>query len=191
MKNDNLTKEQVNEILQALDEVIEQGPWDDSNFLKVMGQNLRNMRDEFIQKSESSRQQLSDNDKHIAHQLALRHGRRKIYIGLYSSEGRNMLSWERIVANLPRQMISRPIYADEQDIQEMIKTKENKFNEAYVSVYISEQDILPLSADKLPVDKLGKSMLMLKDNTVNLDNVESFVHQSGSYHLSHGRLIKD
>ena len=88
-------------------------------------------------------------------------------------------------------MISRPIYADEEDIKALIRTKENKINEAYVSMYISQSDILPLPADKIPVDKLGKPLITLKDKSLSLDNINRFVHESGSYQYSQGRLVKN
>ena len=102
-----------------------------------------------------------------------------------------MQSWERILMNLPKQMISRPIYDDEADIVALIKTKENKNNEAYVSMYISQGDILTISADRTPVDKLGKSLLTLKDKSLSLDNINFFVHQTGTYQYKQGRLIKN
>jgi intracellular multiplication protein IcmQ len=87
-------------------------------------------------------------------------------------------------------MISRPIYADEEDIKALLRTKENKANEGYVSMYISQSDILPLQSDKIPVDKLGKPLLTLKDKSLSLDNINRFVHKSGIYQYSQGRLVK-
>ena len=88
-------------------------------------------------------------------------------------------------------MISRPIYADEEDVKAVLKTKENKQNEAYVAIYINQSDILPLPPDKASVDKLGKVLLSLKDKTLNLDNISRFVHLSGVYRYANGRLIKN
>ena len=87
-------------------------------------------------------------------------------------------------------MISRPIYADEEDLKDVLKIKENKINEAYVSIYINQTDILSLPSDKSSCDKLGKILLSLKDNTLNLENINRFVHQSGVYQYKHGHLLK-
>lgn len=62
---------------------------------------------------------------------------------------------------------------------------------AYVAIYISQSDILHLSADKAPVDKLGKPLLTLKDKSISLENISRFVHVSGVYRYSNGRLIKN
>ncbi len=188
---DELSEQQTDAILKALDDAIEQGPWDDSNFLKVIGKNLREIREGFLNRLTVSGQEKSKITAHLANRVALRSGQQEIFIALYSSDGANIQSWERILMNLPRQMISRPIYADEEDIKALIRTKQNKVNEAYVSMYISQADILPLQADKIPLDRLGKPLLTLKDKSLSLDNINCFVHKSGTYQYSQGKLVKN
>ncbi|WP_133128939.1 Dot/Icm secretion system protein IcmQ [Legionella nagasakiensis] len=187
---DELSEEQANSILKALDDAIEQGPWDESNFLRVIGKKLREIRERFASQVHLSDQEKEKIPSHLANRIALRSGQREIFVALYSSTGSNLSSWERIVANLPSQMISRPIYANEKDVKEIIGTKENKINEGYVSIYISQNDILPTPAEKTPVDKLGKSLLTLKDRALKLENIDRFVHISGTYKYTGGRLIK-
>ncbi|KTD55415.1 Dot/Icm secretion system protein IcmQ [Legionella quateirensis] len=187
---DRLSDEQNEAVLKALNDAIEKGPWDKSNFLKVVGKNLIEIRDGFInQLGASSRAQLKA-ESHLANRIALRSGQQEIFISLYSADGTTIQSWEKIIANLPKQMISRPIYADEADVKALLKTKENKQNEAYVAIYINQSDILQLSSDKAPVDKLGKMLLTLKDKTLNLENISRFVHISGVYKYERNRLIK-
>lgn len=186
---DELTKEQADAILKALDEAVQQGPWGASSFLRVIGKNLLEIREGFASRIKHSVQQKSNISSSIASQMALRHAQQKVYIVLYSFDGMNITSWERIVANLPRQMISRPVYSQEDDAVAIIKTKENKNNEAYVVIYIDACDILPMPIDKVPLDKLGKPLLTLKDRSLKLDNIDCFVHQSGVYHYAQGRLV--
>jgi len=188
---DELSDQQTDAILKALDEALNKGPWEESNFLKVIGKNLREIREGFASQLNATAHEKSKITAHLANRIALRSGQQEIFVALYSSDGTNIQSWERIIMNLPRQMISRPIYADEEDIKALIRTKENKINEAYVSMYISQSDILPLQSDKIPVDKLGKPLLTLKDKSLSLDNINSFVHQSGTYKYSQGRLVKN
>lgn len=190
MKNEELTKQQTDAVLQALDDAITRGPWEESNFLRVIGKQLHNIRDDFANQLDATSRTQSDINAYLANKIALRRGQKKIYIALYSTDGTNLRSWEWILVNLPRQMISRPIYTSEEDVKAIIKTKENKNNEAYVSAFINHNDILPISVDKLPVDKLGKPLLSLKDGTLSLDNLEFFVHESGTYQYLQGRLTK-
>jgi len=188
---DDLTDEQNETILKALNEAIDSGPWDKSSFLRVIGKNLTQIRDDFISLLGAKSQSQLKAESHLANRIALRSGQQEIYVSLYSADGSNIQSWEKIVANLPRQMISRPIYADEEDIKAILKAKENKMNEAYVAIYINQTDILPLSPDKASFDKLGKALLSLKDKTISLDNISRFVHHTGVYQFERGQLIKN
>lgn len=190
MKNE-LSEQQTKAILKALDNAIAQGLWDESNFLKVIGKNLREIRENFFHHLDKSGQEKANISAHMANHMALRSGQQEIFIALYSSDGGNLQSWERIITNLPKQMISRPIYAEEKDVREIIKTKEHKINEGYVSIYVNQSDLLPTPPDKTPVDRLGKSLLSLKDKSLNLENINRFVNQSGVYNYSQGRLIKN
>lgn len=186
---EKLNDEQNAAILKALNKAIEDGPWDSSNFLRILGKKLVALRDDFI------RQLGSVNQAHqerygLEKRVQLRDDQQEVYISLYSADGGNIQSWEKIIANLPRQVISRPIYAHEENIKEVLKLKSNKVNEAYVTVYINKSDILTTSVDRVLVDKLGNSLLSLKDKSVQLDNIFRFIHCSGIYRLSKGRLEK-
>src|SRR3990167_3312322 len=189
MKNE-LSKQQTDAILKILDELVEQAGWDASSFLRVIGKKLRMIRDEFFSHAEAFGFDKSKVMSHLANRVALRSGQQEVFIALYASDGANMQVWERIVINLPKQMISRPIYATEEDIHQIIRSKENKINEAYVSVYVSQEDVL-LMGDKTPQDKLGKPLLTLKDKSLKLENINRFVHASGVYRYERARLVKD
>jgi intracellular multiplication protein IcmQ len=187
---DQLSEEQIETIRKAMDEAIEKGPWDKSNFLRLIGKNLAAIRDGFLNKLGKRTQAQLKADAKLADTLAQRGNQKEVYVSLYSATGADFTSWERIVANLPRQMTSRPIYAEEEDLKGIIRQKENKMNEAYVAIYVLQTDIITLSVDKTSVDKLGKSLLTLKAGCLILDNVSRFVHQTGDYRLERGRLIK-
>lgn len=187
---DKLSTFQINAILKALNDAIEEGPWEESNFLRAIGKNLREIRDNFSDKINAVEINQSKEIAELAKRTAIRSGMKEIFVALYSSDGTKLQSWERILINLPRQMISRPIYAEEADVKAIIRTKENKNNEAYVSMYINQSDVLQLPPDKIPVDKLGKPLLTLKDRSLTLDNINQFVCSSGTYQYVHGRLVK-
>lgn len=188
---DILNDEQNKAILEALDEAIKNGPWDKSNFLRAIGKNLNEIRDDFVKKANARSREQVKTDIYLASRLALRSNQQEIFVSLYSADGSNLQSWERIIVNLPRQMISRPIYAEEEQVKALLKTKENKQNEAYVDIYINSTDIIPPHPDKAIVDKLGNTLLTLKDKTLHLENISRFVHISGVYQFSRGRLIKE
>nr|3FXD_A Chain A, Protein IcmQ [Legionella pneumophila str. Corby]3FXD_C Chain C, Protein IcmQ [Legionella pneumophila str. Corby] len=47
---DQLSDEQKETILKALNDAIEKGPWDKSNFLRVIGKKLIAIRDRFLKR---------------------------------------------------------------------------------------------------------------------------------------------
>lgn len=187
MKRD-LSEEQVRSIAQALEEAIKNGPWGESNFLRVIGKNLQDIRDTFM-KDAGHLHSNSIQDSHLAHRVALRSSQREIYISLYASDGGQLLSWERILANLPKHVTSRPIYDKEDDVKALISTKETPMNEAYAVVYVDQSCILDLPAEKMSKDKNGVNILAIKDKTIHMDNLTRFVHRNAVYRLVKGRLI--
>ena len=188
---DQISETQTNAILKALDDALANGPWDESNFLRVIGKNIQEIRDNLANEIEkNSKGSTRFSSKQDAYQPE-RSGQREVYIALYSSDGVHMQSWERILVNLPRQIISRPIYSDEEHVKTLIKSKENKLNEAYVVIYVNESDVLTVSPDKIPLDKFGKPLMALKDRSLNMENIIRFVHLSGVYSYSKGHLVKN
>lgn len=186
-----LSDQQNEAILQALDEAINNGPWEESNFLRAIGKNLNDIRENFVNQLGTRTKAQIQAETQLANRMALRSGQQEVFVSLYSADGSNIQSWERIVANLPRQMISRPIYAAEEHVKAIIKTKENKINEAYLGIFINQSGVIALPPDKALSDKLGNLLLTLKDRTLDLDNISRFVHVSGVYHYDRGRLLKE
>lgn len=187
---DILSDEQKETMLNAMDEAIKNGPWSKSRFLRAIGKNLNEIRENFVSKAHAMSSNQTQKETALVNSLVLRSGQQEVFISLYSADGNNIQSWERIIINLPKQMISRPIYTQEEHVKALLKTKENKLNEAYVAVSINKTDVIPLPPDKAIVDKLGNSLLSLKDNSLDLEHVSRFVHFSGVYQLVRGRLIK-
>lgn len=188
-----ITKQDVEKILTSLDNIIETSPWGASNFLQAVGQSLKVIRDKF--EADMNAIEASDNKAFKASNPSQKSdpllNMTQVYVGLYSSDGMNLQTWERIIQNLPRQVVSRPIYAMESDVKAMIRTKENKNNEAYVALYVNPSDILVLEKDKIPIDRLGKELLMLLDRAVDLSHVHYFVHRNVRYRFVQGQLIQE
>ncbi len=188
--NNDLTKQQIDAIIKILDDLTALGGWDSSTFMRVISKKLLAIRDDFVSKSGAYRPEKLKMTSNLANRVAMRSGQQEIFISLYSMDGANLQAWERIVNNLPKQIISRPIYADEENVNQLIRSKENKLNEAYVAIYINQSDIIPMG-DKTPTDRLGKPLLTLKDKSLSLNNINRFVHVSGVYQYLAGKLIKE
>jgi intracellular multiplication protein IcmQ len=189
--NNKLTDEQIASARAALNEALAQGPWSSSNFLTLIGKKLQQIRDDFEHSVADIDPSQTGRALDLANECLLKRSEMtKIYVSLYATDGSNVQTWERIVTNLPKQMISRPVYANEEDIVTAIRNKANPLNEAYVSMYVNPKDILVQDSDKISMDKLGKPLLALKDKAINLDNLETLTHLTGVYDFKQGRLVK-
>lgn len=188
-ESDKDENDKAQRILKVLDDTIAKEVWSQSSFLKAIGKELSKIRDsltDFIQSREQSSYKTVKSSKPSIQKDHLK----EVFISIYSSDGSHMQSWERIIANLPKQIVSRPVYIEEIDAQNWIKHKGNKVNEGYVCMLVKEQDLLQVAEDRQPKDKFGKPLLVLKDRSVDLDNIQKFVHQSGNYHFIQGHLQK-
>lgn len=189
MDDDN-NLQQAKRTLQALDEALLAGPWNETSFVVIVGKKLKLLRDDLAAKITRFEENETSTPEYVAHRAHLSASHKLVYVSLYSIEGINISSWERIIANLQRQIVSRPIYVQEEDVQNIIKTKDKKINEAYVSLYVDQADVLEVNAEKIPLDKLGKPMMVLKDKAINLQNIEFFYHITGKYRYNRGQLTK-
>lgn len=186
------TKEQVDLVLHALNTALEVGPWKETTFLRVIGKNLQKIRDDLQNELNPTVVTVNSNKApNLLDRVAARSGQKEVFISLYAAGGDNMQVWERLLGNLPKQVISRPIYANEEDVRELIRFKANNINEAYISVFVKNEDILQVPSDKIPKDRFGKALLMLKDKSIALENISRFVHTFGVYTYNKGRLIKN
>ena len=183
-----LSDEQIRAIKKVLDDAIETGPWSESNFLKVIGKNLQDIRDTFLAGVGHHGMSNTLSDSSLAHRVALRSNQKEIYISLYASEGGTLFAWERLLANLPKHVTSRPIYAEEEEVKKLIRAKDKPVNEAYVAVYVDKTDILDLPPERVTRDRYGIMLLTLKDRTIQPENITRFVHRSGVYKYVQGRL---
>lgn len=189
--NDDLPDPQTNRVLSALDEALSETCWSKSPFLTLMGKKLKAIRDDFASKQEGALDLRETETPQLkAERLERQSLMTKVFVSLYASEGANLQSWERVLQNLPGQLISRAIYADEADAVAIIRSKANSLNDAYVSLYVNPHDIINQPVDKIVTDKLGRPLLALKDKAISLDNLEQFVHRTERYSFVNGRLIK-
>jgi len=98
----------------------------------------------------------------------------KIYISLYQSEGSNIKAWQRMLKSLANYSISRPVYNDEEQVREIIRSKPERQRHAYAIVAIPQDGIIHL--EKPTVDKFNHELLTLKEGAVQLQNIIEFVH---------------
>ncbi|MCH9756818.1 MAG: Dot/Icm secretion system protein IcmQ [Gammaproteobacteria bacterium] len=191
MKKNKISEEQITAVLSAFKEALEQGPWATSALLRVIGKKLQNIHDAFETNVGLEKKVISKKEDEHHSKKKPSETQQEVFVALYSSDGANIKSWEQILINLPRQMVSRPIYAEEEDIKRAIRERGKPINEGYVVIYVDQTNILSMPTDRTPKDRLGTALLTLKDKSLQADQIVCFVHVSGVYTYTRGRLIKD
>jgi intracellular multiplication protein IcmQ len=179
-------------ILKALDEALQFGPWEESNFLQATGRKLKQIRDKFKASLnlESFASNYAEHPNHLANRIAARVGQEEVFISLYNADGNNLPKWEKIVNSLSNNIVTRPIYHLENDIRALIRSKMHKENEAYVAIYISSSDVIHVPQEKMMVDRLGHELLIAKDGAVKPENIIRFMHATGRYLFKDHKLIR-
>jgi intracellular multiplication protein IcmQ len=191
MRSNKLSDEKIKVVLAAFKEALDEGPWAHSALLRVLGKKLQSIHDLLADEVNLEKEARMEAASQHHSQQKPKETEQEVFVALYTSNGVNLQSWEQVLANLPRQMVSRPVYADEEAIKSAIRSRENPVNEAYVAVYINKADILHTPEDRTPKERQGTPLLTLKDKSFSLSQVVRFVHGSGVYTLKRGRLIKD
>jgi len=191
MNKYKVSEKQAHAVLTSLRELLDKGPWKHSAFLRVIGKKIQKIHDDFAARAGRA-QQIESHHQSIQHdqQQKRLETQQEVFVALYSSQGSDLESWEKILMNLPRQAVSRPVYAEEEAIQRVFKERRNQLNEAYVAMYIDRDTILPTPMDKIPKDRFGTDLLILKNNALKHENIIYFVHASGVYTYQKGRLKK-
>lgn len=174
-------------ILNLLDDALKEGPWDKTLFLRAAGKKLREIRDHFAQQvglDETTIQQQTPQE------AIVEPGTIEVYILIYSTDGNNIKRWQTLLSSLESYGIGRAIYRNENDIKKIIRSKDNKYNDAYACVRIKESDILPSEPGKEPKDRFGNLLVTLHERAIQLKNLTRFVHISGIYRLRNNTLEK-
>lgn len=191
MKENQLSDEQIDAILNAFRDAIDNGPWATSAFLRVLGKKLQEIFDEFESHVDVHQEAVAAKKEEHHSRKKPTESQQEVFIALYSSDGANFKTWEHIISNLPKQLVSRPVYEAEEPLKNAIRARENAVNEGYVVAYIPASSILAMPEDRMAKDKFGNILLSLKDKALSLEHVVRFVHVSGIYAYTHGRLVKD
>jgi len=165
----------------------------DSLFLKKARERIVTLLEEtedLIESNNPQKPQADEDDK--SKKDSPQPGTVKVYISLYhvspqQSESANLQSWLHTIKTLGLYNVTRPTYRLENHVRDMIESKADKQRHGYVEVMIHESDIIPI--EPTPVDSLGYEMLILKEGSVHLQNILSFVHANKNRYKVQGNNL--
>jgi len=179
-------EDEVKKFYEYYNQILANEGWDKAPFLKIMHAKLLKLKlelDELVgfdsqleleRRGETSPQPISD-------------GFIKLFIYLYTTEGKKVEAWQRLLANLDKQYISRPIYRHEADAQYAVFNAPVVHNAGYVAVWVEKKFLLEPEVG--PQDKFGHELLMLKDRAVDLTKIDYFWTNTSQYQWKLGKLI--
>ena len=153
-------------ILKTLDEAIANGPWDYNLFFKGIGKKLMDARERFVR--ELGLEVIPVKKVPKLRTRVPNCSPESMFPD--QAEGANISKWQTVINTLAGYNLTRPVYKSEIDIQEAIRFKEFKQNDAYVAVKIRKDDILKLT-EKPPVDRYGHELLVLREGAVQQENI--------------------
>lgn len=176
------------ELVEILRNLLKTGDWEASLFLRTAHKKLQGLYDQAVQ-LERQFEAKTVKSQEEEHKLKLKQGYSLIYVSLYQTDAYNLIKWENTLKNISEYSINRPIYRFEENIQAIIRSKQDSPNEAYVSIYIKSTDVIPPYAGKLIEDKLGHELLTVRENSLQPKSISEFVHQGKRYLFKNGKLL--
>jgi intracellular multiplication protein IcmQ len=180
-----LSLEQAKSIQEILNKLAQSPNFSQSTFLTLIQKQLIQLSEDFNQAVQNT-YFVEEATPQLEQELP---NHELVFISIYCSDGSNLSAWERVISNLPKQYISRPIYLREQDAQKMAKSRPIVINEGYVAVYVDKNAIFETGSDMVMQDKFGNQLLSLKDRAIDLKKVSFFWNSSKQYSLKEQALI--
>lgn len=174
-------------LLAALDKLIEKGHWDQSLFYKNILKRLHALRQSIIDSLEDEQDAFASSSS-LPEIPLQKEDYRRMYVAVYQTEGERMDRWLYLVKNLPSFSISRPVYGEEAHAEELMRAKRGR-NDAYVILWVKEQDILSPLSGALPFDRFHHALYTLKPTGVKLENLIEFVHDGKRYFFHKGQFV--
>jgi intracellular multiplication protein IcmQ len=162
--------------LAAIDRILQTGDWESSLFLRNTIRPVNNLRDKVVHLQTIL---LNEHAKQTIVAPEILAGRVPVYISLFQTEGLNLSRWAMQVRALANYVQGRPIYRVEEAVMQMIRSKLDGTNDAYVVVAIPKETIMIESTARL--DRNGCELLNLSDHAVRDSQFIEFVHQQKRY----------
>lgn len=197
-KEDEHTEKKIlKELIAALERAIERGPWQRGLLFQAIGKKLRHLRGRFARElpadsshSNEENSTLRSDGMKSSPQKSSEEDSLIVYLSLYMNAGDNIQKWEKLLGTLPSSIVTRPIYKNEEDLRAALRPKENKINDAYISVRIRATDLIHPPGNTPPMDRYGHPLLIVRQGAVQSENILTFMHRSGRYLFTDGRLVR-
>lgn len=179
--------EEIKKFQQVYNDMLADERWQQSPFLKIMHAKMSMLKEQLENLIDSSNPEITDLNTPSTFKQP-DDNFQKIYIYLYTSDGKKLDAWQRVVENLDKHYISRPIYENEFDAQHAAIHAPVFFNAGYVGVWVDKKFINKnLDTDDFK-DKFGHTLISLKDRAIDLSRIDSFWNNYVQYAWTNSKL---
>ena len=173
-------------IIAAVDQVMKEGPWEDSLFLRNTIKPLQSIREQALELQANLKKESSG---HTAVGPAIKEECVKLYVSLYQANGHDMKQWAGQLSSLSSYMVGRPVYQDEDSMIKTLRLKQSQTSEAYVVVAVDKSKIISRDFSRPRKDRLGNLLVNLIPGSVDSENIIEFVHQDKHYYFYNNQLV--
>ncbi len=180
-------KEITDQVAKLLKDLLATGNWEASLFLRTAYKKIYELYEEALSLSAQLGKNTTPEFEKV-HQERLNQGLVLVYISIYQSDPLNLSKWETTLKSIREYSITRPVYGQQDHVEEAIRSKPGAINEGFVTVYIKKEDIIPPYAGKKVEDRWGHELLTLRDGSLLPSNILEFVHQGKKYEFKNGKL---
>ena len=85
--------------------------------------------------------------------------------------------------------VNRPIYTDKAAVENYIRSKPNRIQNAFATIAIKKIDLLP--SPEVVKDSLGNTLVKVREGSLKFEKLFSFTHNNQEYVLTAtGEIVK-
>lgn len=105
-----------------------------------------------------------------------------VYVYLYNANGAVFASWQNMLTPkvFYEYSVNRPIYAEKNHIEEWLKTKKNRAQQAYLTIAIKKKNILKTLSEQNQ-DTLGNPLIKVREGSLHYEKLVRFTHENKDY----------
>jgi hypothetical protein len=112
-----------------------------------------------------------------------------IFVYLYNAQGILISTWQKMLTPklLNEYGVNRPLYANQTEIDLLIRNKANKVQHGYLRVHVKKHLIVATGTK----DAFDSPIIKVKEGALSFDRIVSFTHNDVNYALDEeGNLVK-
>lgn len=174
------------EIVACVDEILTNGNWEDSLFLRNSLKPLKSLREQavfLLKQMHSSINTEAEKEQVVSEDRVL------LYISLYQQDGLDMKKWELQLKSIECYLAGRPVYSQEEEVKKMLRLKLAQTSEAYIVITAKKSAIQNDSFHPKRLDRCGNTLVNIAAGTLTANDISEFVHQGRRYRFVDGKLI--